>query len=68
LGLLQAASSREQKKLAPRIFFSLHALATVYAMVVFPVPADPLIQNIRELAVALTGPALAETSDSVSQF
>jgi len=68
LGLLQAASSREQKKLAPRIFFSLQALATVYAMVVFPVPADPLIQNIRELAAASTGPALAETSDSLSQF
>jgi hypothetical protein len=68
LGLLQSASSREQKKLAPRIFFSLQALATVYAMVVFPVPADPLIQNILELAVASTGPALAETSDSPSQF
>ena len=64
LGLLQAASSREQKKLAPRMFFSLQALATVYAIVVFPVPADPLIQNIQELSVVSTGPALAEISDS----
>ena len=68
LGLLQAASSREQKKLAPRMFFSLQALATVYAIVVFPVPAEPLIQNIRELFVVSTGSALAEISNSPLEF
>src|SRR5882762_2742204 len=48
-GLLHSASSREQKKLAPRMPCSLHLCATVYAMVDLPVPADPgpFIQNTR---------------------
>ena len=67
LGLLLDASSREQKKLAPRIFFLSQALAMVYAIVVFPVPADPLIQNIRELVVeSLVASLLNNTPDSVS--
>jgi hypothetical protein len=51
LGFLQWASNREQKKLAPRIPRSLQILATVYAMVVFPVPANPLIQYMRRASV-----------------
>lgn len=47
---LQSASDRAQKKLAPSPNRTLgplsHHFATVYAMVVFPVPARPLSQNI----------------------
>ena len=52
-GLLHSASSREQKKLAPSILRLLQFSATVLAIVVFPVPADPLIQNMREFSVVI---------------
>jgi len=66
LGLLLATSWCEQKKLTPRIFFLLQALAMVHPIVVFPVLADPLIQNVQDLAIA-SAPAEI-TSDSVSDL
>ena len=47
LGLLVSALSQEQKKVASGIPESLQHFEIVYAIVVFPVPAMPLIQKIH---------------------
>jgi hypothetical protein len=58
-GLLHSTSSREQKKLAPRIPRFLQDSAIVKAMVIFPVPADPLIQNIHNISIVMSVTPLA---------
>lgn len=44
-GSLHSASDRAQKKLAARMSSLVHFSAREYAIVVFPVPASPLIQR-----------------------